>query len=96
MDDIGRLARMLGGTVALQVNDQQVFYHSGKLLVHICYCAAVDGRGHSSEHYDIFESWRSTSGEPEHSGVESIGKPQQHCGFCNKSRGPTLKNIGRA
>ena len=43
VDDIGHLARMLGGTIALQVNDQQVFYGSGK-LVHICYCAAIDGQ----------------------------------------------------
>ena len=48
-----------------------MFHGSGELLVHICCCAAVDGQGHSSEHLDIFESWRSISREPEYSGAES-------------------------
>ena len=33
--EIGHLARMLGGTIAFQVNDQQAFCGSGELLVHI-------------------------------------------------------------
>ena len=57
-DDIGPLADMLEGMIILQVYDLRMPCGGGSLLMHVALCFAVNGAGHASGHYEIFNSWR--------------------------------------
>ena len=64
MDDLQFLARLLGGQIVLQTSDVQIGYGDGPLYMHIAYTSCVDGAGHTSGHYAIYQSWRELVNRP--------------------------------
>ena len=71
MEDLQFLARMLGSQIVLHTNHTQIVYGDGPLYIHIAYASSVDGAGHNSSHYVIYQSWCELVNRPNHRGVST-------------------------
>ena len=58
MEDLAAMSFILGRVIVLQVNELQISYGNGSLLLHVAYCTSKDAAGHDSGHYELYQSWR--------------------------------------
>ena len=58
MEDLAAMSSILGGVIVLQVNELQIPYGKGSLLLHEASCTSKDAAGHESGHHGLCQSWR--------------------------------------
>ncbi|MCP4193718.1 MAG: hypothetical protein GY768_24160, partial [Planctomycetaceae bacterium] len=57
LDDLTFLGAVLGGSLIAQIGDVQILKGEGPLVGHLLSRVVEDGAGHSSMHWEVFQSW---------------------------------------
>ena len=55
--NLALIGDMLGGSVALSVGHTYLVKGTGPVVMHIGFVAAVDGAGHQTEHFQLYQSY---------------------------------------
>ena len=60
LDDLALVADVVGGAIALSVGEAFLVVGDEGISMHIVYVSAVDGAGHCSGHFELYQSYLRT------------------------------------